>query len=113
MAQHMSEDEVQGLKELFKSMDTDGSGTISIDELRQGLHKRGVAMPEMLLEKIMDMADVNHNRCLDYQEFVGATLHVCKLQRQDKLLEAFKVRQGRVGFSFMPSSLAVAATAKH
>lgn len=32
------------------------------------------------------------HRCLDYEEFVGATLHVCKLQQEDKLLEAFRVR---------------------
>lgn len=32
------------------------------------------------------------HRCLDYNEFVGATMHVCKLQQEDKLLEAFRVR---------------------
>lgn len=92
MAQNMSQDEVKGLKELFESMDTDHSGTISLDELRQGLQRRGVAVPEGMLRQIMDMADLNHNRCLDYEEFVGATMHVCKLQQEDKLLEAFKVR---------------------
>jgi calcium-dependent protein kinase len=91
MAQHMSRDEVQGLKELFESMDTDHSGTISLDELRQGLLQRGVLVPEQLLRQIMDMADLNGNRCLDYEEFVGATMHVCKLQQEDKLIEAFKV----------------------
>lgn len=63
MAQHMSQDEVKGLQELFASMDTDHSGTISLDELRQGLQRRGVAVPEPLLAQIMDMADLNHNRC--------------------------------------------------
>lgn len=91
LAQHMSADEVQGLRELFESMDTDHSGTISLEELREGLLHRGVAVPEQLLTSIMDMADVNHNRCLDYDEFVGATIHVCKLQQEDKLLLAFKV----------------------
>lgn len=93
MAQHMSEDEVTGLRELFKSMDTDGNGTISVEELREGLACRGIAMPPDLLDKIMDMADVNHNKCLDYEEFVAATLHVCKLQKEEKLLAAFKVGQ--------------------
>jgi calcium-dependent protein kinase len=68
MAQHMSQDEVKGLQELFESWDTDHSGTISLDELRQGLQRRGVAVPEQLLAQIMDMADLNHNRCGAYRE---------------------------------------------
>ena len=91
MAQHMSEDEVQGLRELFESIDTDHSGTISLEELREGLLSRGVAVPEQLLLDIMRMADVHNNNCIDYEEFVGATIHVCKLQQEDKLLAAFKV----------------------
>lgn len=103
----MSSDEVKGLKELFESMDTDHSGTISIDELRQGLLMRGVAVPEQLLNQIMDMADLNGNRCLDYQEFVGATMHVCKLQQEDKLIEAFKVGHGACrAWSFLTSAWA-------
>lgn len=62
VAQHMSADEVKGLREMFESMDTDHSGTISLDELREGLKRRGVAVPEALLQQIMELADLNHNR---------------------------------------------------
>lgn len=68
VAQHMSEDEVRGLRALFESIDTDGSGTITLDELRQGLLSRGVKVPEQILQQIMDLADLNHNRVLDYDE---------------------------------------------
>lgn len=72
-------------------MDTDGSGTITLDELRQGLNKRGGALPEGELNALLEMADIDGNKCLDYEEFVAATLHVCKLQQEQLLVDAFKV----------------------
>lgn len=38
IAKNMAEHEITGLKELFKSFDTDNSGTITLKELREGLH---------------------------------------------------------------------------
>lgn len=37
MAQSLSEDEINGLQQLFRSIDADGNGTITIDELRTAL----------------------------------------------------------------------------
>lgn len=34
ISQHLAPDEIRGLRELFASMDADGSGTITLDELR-------------------------------------------------------------------------------
>jgi calcium-dependent protein kinase len=90
----MAPDEVRGLRELFAAMDTDSSGTITLDELRQGLASRGAALPEGELAALMDLADVDHNRELDYQEFVAATMHACRLQHEQLLIQAFQVRCG-------------------
>jgi hypothetical protein len=38
------------------------TGTISLDELKEGLQRRGVHIPDPLLQQIMDLADLNHNR---------------------------------------------------
>lgn len=46
IATHMTEEEILGLKEMFKSMDTDNSGTITLEELKQGLKKLGTNMPD-------------------------------------------------------------------
>jgi calcium-dependent protein kinase len=92
ISQHLAPDEIRGLQELFASMDTDGSGTIALDELRQGLASRGAALPEAELAALMDLADVDHSRELDYQEFVAATMHACKVQHEQLLIEAFQVR---------------------
>ena len=41
IAESLSEDEIMGLKEMFKSIDTDNSGTITFEELKAGLPKLG------------------------------------------------------------------------
>jgi calcium-dependent protein kinase len=92
ISQHLAPDEIRGLRELFASMDTDNSGTITLDELRQGLASRGAALPEGELQALMAMADVDGSRELDYQEFVAATMHACRLQHEQLLIEAFQVR---------------------
>jgi calcium-dependent protein kinase len=94
ISQNMAPDEVRGLRELFAAMDTDGSGTITLDELRQGLASRGAALPEGELAALMDLTDVDHSRELDYQEFVAATMHACRLQHEQLLIEAFQVGSG-------------------
>ena len=40
----LSEEEIQGLKEMFKSIDTDNSGTITLEELIQALSKQGMKL---------------------------------------------------------------------
>lgn len=41
IAESLSEEEIMGLKEMFKSMDTDNSGTLTVEELKAGLPKLG------------------------------------------------------------------------
>ncbi|RWV86814.1 hypothetical protein GW17_00051251, partial [Ensete ventricosum] len=41
IAESLSEDEIMGLKEMFKLIDTDNSGTITFEELKAGLPKLG------------------------------------------------------------------------
>jgi hypothetical protein len=38
------------------------TGTISLDELKEGLQRRGVHIPDPMLQQIMDLADLNRNR---------------------------------------------------
>jgi hypothetical protein len=36
--------ELVGLRQMFEAIDEDGSGTISVDELREGLRKKGTLL---------------------------------------------------------------------
>lgn len=50
----MSEEDIKGLKQMFDNIDTDGSGTITYDELRTGLTKLGSRLNEAEIQQLMD-----------------------------------------------------------
>jgi calcium-dependent protein kinase len=43
-----------GLKEMFKSMDTDNNGTITFEELKAGLPKLGTKLSESEVRQLME-----------------------------------------------------------
>ena len=61
MARFLSEDEIEGLRQLFKSFDKDHSGTITLGELENGLYEVGNESSKEELAKIMKAADVDKN----------------------------------------------------
>ena len=54
VAENLSEEEIVGLKEMFKSLDTDNSGTITLEELRTGLPKLGTKISESEIRQLME-----------------------------------------------------------
>lgn len=58
IAEHLSAEEVAGIKEGFKLMDINNNGKINLEELRIGLHKLGHQIPEadarILMEAVSD-----------------------------------------------------------
>lgn len=54
IASCLSEEEIMGLKQMFKGMDTDNSGTITIEELKQGLAKQGTRLSEQEVKQLME-----------------------------------------------------------
>lgn len=54
IAEGLSEEEIGGLKELFKMIDTDNSGTITFDELKEGLKRVGSELMESEIKDLMD-----------------------------------------------------------
>jgi len=53
IAERLSEEEIGGLKELFKKIDADSSGTITFDELRKGLKRVDSKIRESEIEDLM------------------------------------------------------------
>ncbi|CAJ2639458.1 calcium-dependent protein kinase 17-like [Trifolium pratense] len=86
----LSEEEIMGLKEMFKGMDTDNSGTITIEELKQGLAKQGTKLSEQEVKQLMEAADADGNGTIDYDEFITATMHMNRLNREEHLYTAFQ-----------------------
>ncbi|KAK9162151.1 hypothetical protein Syun_003053 [Stephania yunnanensis] len=89
IAESLSEEEIGGLKELFKMIDTDNSGTITFDELKAGLKRVGSELMEPEIKALMDAADIDNNGTIDYGEFLAATIHLNKMEREENLMSAF------------------------
>ncbi|CAO2208722.1 unnamed protein product [Urochloa humidicola] len=90
VAENLSDEEITGLKEMFRSLDTDNSGTITLEELRSGLPKLGTKISESEIRQLMEAADVDGNGTIDYAEFISATMHLNKLEKEDHILKAFE-----------------------
>ncbi|TMW87111.1 hypothetical protein EJD97_020407 [Solanum chilense] len=89
IAERLSEEEIAGLKEMFKMIDTDNSGQITFDELKIGLKKFGTNLNESEIRDLMKAADIDNSGTIDYGEFVAAMLHANKIEKEDYLFAAF------------------------
>ncbi|MCE2055436.1 Calcium-dependent protein kinase 11 [Datura stramonium] len=89
IAESLSEEEIAGLKEMFKMIDTDNSGQITFDELKIGLKKFGANLNESEIHDLMKAADIDNSGTIDYGEFVAAMLHANKIEKEDYLFAAF------------------------
>ncbi|XP_051126133.1 calcium-dependent protein kinase 19-like [Andrographis paniculata] len=90
IAENLSAEEIQGLKSMFANMDTDKSGTITYEELKAGLARLGSKLTEAEVRQLMDAADVDGNGTIDYIEFITATMHRHRLEREENLYKAFQ-----------------------
>ncbi|XP_047341339.1 calcium-dependent protein kinase 19-like [Impatiens glandulifera] len=90
IAENLSEKEIQGLKAMFSNIDTDKSGTITYEELKTGLAQLGSKLTEAEVKQLMEAADVDGNGSIDYIEFITATMHRHKLDRDEDVYKAFQ-----------------------
>ncbi|KAE9590779.1 putative protein kinase CAMK-CDPK family [Lupinus albus] len=112
IAENLSEEEISGLKEMFKMIDTDNSGQITFEKLKIGVKTFGANLTESEIYDLMQMthiqwtghllnntsygfglmilqADVDNSGTIDYGEFLAATLHLNKVDRENHLVIAF------------------------
>ncbi|KAG5043980.1 hypothetical protein AAZX31_03G184200 [Glycine max] len=89
IAENLSEEEIYELKVMFKMIDTDNSGQITLEKLKAGLKMLGANLSEPEILDLMQAADVDNSGTIDYGEFIAATLHLNKVDREDHLVAAF------------------------
>ncbi|TKV91985.1 hypothetical protein SEVIR_9G134400v4 [Setaria viridis] len=89
IAEHLSVEEVEVIRDMFALMDADGDGRVTLQELKAGLRKVGSKLAEPEMELLMEAADVNGNGYLDYGEFVAITIHLQRLSNDAHLRTAF------------------------
>ena len=70
-AETSDEEGIKDLREMFVALDANNDGTLSVEEMRQGMAKAGILdIPGNWLE-IMDEVDTDGNGVIDYTEFLA------------------------------------------
>ena len=87
------------LRDVFREIDTDGSGTISTAELRRALephvaHRADSGGLEAgdrdAAQSLMEAADVSGDQQIDYREFIAATMQRQLYLREENVLKVFE-----------------------
>ncbi|KAK4377810.1 hypothetical protein RND71_004106 [Anisodus tanguticus] len=89
IAESLSGEEIAGLKEMFKMIDADNSGHITLEELKKGLERVGANLKDSEIVSLMQAADIDNSGTIDYGEFIAAMLHLNKIQKEDHMYAAF------------------------
>ncbi|KAI3732339.1 hypothetical protein L1987_63543 [Smallanthus sonchifolius] len=89
IADFLSNDEVEDIKEMFKKIDMDDDGIITTEELTSGLEKLNTQLAESEVQLLIEAVDTNGKGSLDYGEFVAVSLHLKKMANNEHLHKAF------------------------
>ncbi|KAL2557198.1 Calcium-dependent protein kinase 8 [Forsythia ovata] len=89
VAEHLSVEEVAGIKETFAMMDTGNRGKINLEEFKIGLQKLGHQIPDADLQILMEAADIDGDGTLNCEEFVAVLVHLRKMANDEHLHKAF------------------------
>ena len=86
IAVQASPEDIKDLKELFMSLDVNGDGSLTFEELKIGLKykENGDALMEL-----MKSADTDGSGEINYTEFLAATMDAKLFMREDYLRTAF------------------------
>lgn len=61
IADHLSAEEVEDIKEMFKAMDTDNDGVVSCEELKSGIAKFGSHLAESEVQMLIEAVSTSKN----------------------------------------------------
>ncbi|KAM0953208.1 putative protein kinase CAMK-CDPK family [Dioscorea sansibarensis] len=89
IADHLSVEEVEDIKDMFKKIDTDNDGIVSCEELKTGLTKYGAQLAEAEVQMLIEAVDTHGKGVLDYGEFVAVSLHLQRMANDEHLRRAF------------------------
>lgn len=89
IADFLSNEEVEDIKDMFKKMDNDNDGIVSIEELKAGFRNFGSQLAESEIQLFIEAVDNNGKGTLDYGEFVAVSLHLKRMANDEHLRKAF------------------------
>ena len=69
----LSAEQIEELKEAVTQMDANGDGFVTKDELKAMLSSLGEPVEDSVVNEMMNVADVNGDGKVDFNEFVAAS----------------------------------------
>lgn len=90
IAQRLKEDDIKQLKDMFLTLDQNGDGTVTFQELSEGIEKLKVDGFGNLME-LMGEIDSDGSGSIDYTEFLAATLDKQQYNQESVCWAAFTV----------------------
>jgi len=98
VARHLGANDLPEIYNAFKAMDTNGDGSLSLEEFRRSLHKgEGSPHPDAPLPKeaaeyleLFEALDADGSGAIDYSEFMAAAIDRKIFFREDLCLQVFR-----------------------
>lgn len=82
-------DEVNKLSEIFKQIDSNGDGKLTVEEIAQYIKKVMGSVDYSQIGEIFTELDIDKSGYIDYSEFLSATINKKTLLRQKELMAMF------------------------
>ena len=91
IASRIGEGDIGQLRTVFEEMDTNKDGTLTINEIKEGINKmpKMTELEEEEKENIINSLDTDKSQKIEYNEFIAACMEQKAYLRDENLLEAF------------------------
>ncbi|KVH90932.1 Calcium-binding EF-hand, partial [Cynara cardunculus var. scolymus] len=90
VAENLPDEQVTGLKQMFHEMDKDNNGSLTFEELKEGLCSIGdQPLDDPDVRMLMEAADLDENGVLNCDEFMMIAVHLKRISNDDHLRQAF------------------------
>ena len=88
----LTEDETRQFVEVFKSLDENSDGVLTMEEIKKGIDlcNFGTKMNSNEIIKMFNEMDVDKNGLINFTEFVSAMMDYDKFVKKEQLLECFR-----------------------
>lgn len=78
------------LKQVFMRFDSDGSGSISLEELKQMLNSMGDEFSEKEIMEMLQEVDIDGSGEINFEEFAAVRVHHAKLMNAIQKVEVMQ-----------------------
>lgn len=90
LAWRASDEDTVHLRTIFESIDRDGNGFVTVEELKKAFELSGVSFPDNLVT-LATQAGTDGNDTIEYTEFIAAAMDKRKILKEEVVWEAFKI----------------------